>query len=176
MNASFHTRVESNALEAAGNGASQAIKICSNIAGNLIAFLAFIQFLDTMCIWLGTNVDLPFISFKWILSKLFIPIALMMGVEWEDSLEVAKMIGLKTMVNEFVAYTELAEQIKLNSISVSYHYITVIHAFVWVNFPDRDGLLAWTGSISSDCNVCTMWLLQLFIDRYHVRCDGITRP
>jgi pyrimidine nucleoside transport protein len=115
----FCYRTEANALEAAGNGASQAIKICSNIAGNLIAFLAFIQFLDTMCIWLGANVDMDFISFKWILSHLFIPIALMMGIEWKDCYEVAKMIGLKTMVNEFVAYTELAEQIELNSISVS---------------------------------------------------------
>lgn len=101
---------EQNALEAAGNGASQAIKICSNIAGNLIAFLAFIKFLDTLCIWFGSNAGLDFVSFEWILSKLFVPIALMMGVEWEDSDKVAKLIGLKTLVNEFVAYTELSKQ------------------------------------------------------------------
>lgn len=72
-----------------------------------------------MCIWLGTNVDLPFVSFEWILSKLFIPIALMMGVEWQDCSVFAKLIGLKTLVNEFVAYAELAKQIKENTISVS---------------------------------------------------------
>ena len=72
-----------------------------------------------MFIWFGTNVDWPFISFEWILSKLFVPIALMMGVEWEDSQKIAKLIGLKTLVNEFVAYSDLAEQIKQGSLSVS---------------------------------------------------------
>jgi nucleoside permease NupC len=70
-----------------------------------------------MCVWFGSNADLEFISFEWILSKLFIPIALMMGVEWEDSDKVAKLIGLKTLVNEFVAYTELSKQINLGNLS-----------------------------------------------------------
>lgn len=113
-----HNRSERNALEAAGNGASQAIKICSNIAANLIAFLAFIHFMDSVCIWFGRNVDLDFISFEWILSKLFVPIALLMGVEWNDSDKVAKLIGLKTLVNEFVAYKELADQKAQNALSV----------------------------------------------------------
>lgn len=98
---------ERNALEAAGNGASQAIKICSNIAANLIAFLAFIQFLNSSFAWLGSCVDCDFISFEWILSKLFVPIAFMMGVEWNECSQVARLIGLKTVVNEFVAYSEL---------------------------------------------------------------------
>ena len=107
---------EQNALEAAGNGASQAIKICSNIVANLIAFLAFIAFLDAIVMWFGSIVGLS-ISFEWILSKLFVPIALLMGVEWQDSDKVAKMIGLKTLVNEFVAYTELSKQIELGNLT-----------------------------------------------------------
>lgn len=71
-----------------------------------------------MCIWLGANVDLPFVSFEWLLSQLFVPIALIMGVEWQDCATFAKLIGLKTLVNEFVAYTELARLIRENAISV----------------------------------------------------------
>lgn len=111
------TTRERNALEAAGNGASQAIKICSNIAANLIAFLAFIQFLNTCCMWLGSCIDCDFISFEWILSKLFIPVAFMMGVEWEDCGEVARLIGLKTIANEFIAYSNLSQLIKAKTIS-----------------------------------------------------------
>lgn len=114
----FSHRSEQNALEAAGNGASQAIKICSNIAANLIAFLAFIRFMDTIFIWFGTNVDLDYISFEWLLSKLFIPISLMMGVEWNDCDKVAKLIGLKTLVNEFVAYKDLADMKSSNLLTV----------------------------------------------------------
>ena len=114
---SVTTTRERNALEAAGNGASQAIKICSNIAANLIAFLAFIQFLNTCCIWLGSCIDCDFISFEWILSKLFVPIAFMMGVEWKDCGQVARLIGLKTIVNEFVAYAELSKLMRVEAIS-----------------------------------------------------------
>ena len=34
-----------------------------------------------------------------------------MGVEWADCLLVAELIGLKTFLNEFVAYERLAELI-----------------------------------------------------------------
>lgn len=35
------------------------------------------------------------------------PMTFLMGVEWADCREVAKLIGLKTVLNEMVAYTEL---------------------------------------------------------------------
>ena len=37
------------------------------------------------------------------------PVAFMMGVKWEDSGAVAELLGIKTFLNEFVAYTDLAE-------------------------------------------------------------------
>lgn len=40
------------------------------------------------------------------------PLAYMMGVSWEDSFLVAELLGLKTFLNEFVAYQRLAEYIK----------------------------------------------------------------
>lgn len=104
-------------MEAAANGASQAIKLCSNIAANLIAFLAFIKFMDALCAWFGSNIDMDYISFEWILAKLFVPIALLMGVEWEESDKVARLIGLKTLVNEFVAYKALGDLKAANELS-----------------------------------------------------------
>ena len=68
--------------------------------------------------WFGSNVDLDYISFEWLLSKLFIPVSLMMGVEWVDCEKVAKLIGLKTLVNEFVAYKELADMKSANLLTV----------------------------------------------------------
>lgn len=41
-----------------------------------------------------------------------------MGVEWDDCEEVGKLIGIKTIINEFVAYSELADMQKNNEISV----------------------------------------------------------
>ncbi|XP_023211784.1 solute carrier family 28 member 3-like [Centruroides sculpturatus] len=108
---------ERNALEAACNGASSAIALVANIAANLIAFLAFIHFVDNLIMWFGSLLGYDFISFEWILSKIFVPLSLLMGVEWKDCQDVARLIGLKTVVNEFVAYKTLSELIAQNKIS-----------------------------------------------------------
>lgn len=36
------------------------------------------------------------------------PISFMMGVSWEDSFVVAELLGVKTFLNEFVAYQKLS--------------------------------------------------------------------
>lgn len=46
--------------------------------------------------------------FQFICSYVFWPIAFFMGVEVEDCRKVAEMIGIKTFINEFVAYLELS--------------------------------------------------------------------
>ena len=56
---------------------------------------------------------------QFIFSKIFIPMAWLMGVEWEDCGEVARLIGLKTVVNEFVAYKEMGEGKGAGILSVS---------------------------------------------------------
>ena len=40
------------------------------------------------------------------------PVAYIMGVSWDDSFKVAELLGIKTFVNEFVAYEQLAKLIK----------------------------------------------------------------
>lgn len=52
------------------------------------------------------------------MSKVFIPLAWVMGVEWQECEAVAQLIGLKTIVNEFVAYEQLGKLKSANQISV----------------------------------------------------------
>ena len=40
------------------------------------------------------------------------PLAFIMGVEWKDSGYVAELLGMKTFLNEFIAYDKLAEFIQ----------------------------------------------------------------
>lgn len=63
---------------------------------------------------------------QFICSYLLRPLAFIMGIPWQDSDVVAELLGIKTFLNEFVAYTRLAEYIKnrelgngLRTISVS---------------------------------------------------------
>ncbi|XP_041034409.1 sodium/nucleoside cotransporter 1 [Carcharodon carcharias] len=99
---------EQNILEAASNGASASISLVANIAVNLLAFLAVLEFLNAALSWFGGMVDNPELSFQVICSYVFMPLAFMLGVEWNDSFLVAELIGVKLFLNEFVAYQKLS--------------------------------------------------------------------
>ncbi|ESO84568.1 hypothetical protein LOTGIDRAFT_132040, partial [Lottia gigantea] len=101
-----------NVLEAAAAGASASIGLVANIAANLIAFLALLAFVNAVLSWFGGFVCLPELSFELVCSYLFKPVAFLMGVEWNDAGSVGELIGIKTFLNEFVAYEKLAEFIK----------------------------------------------------------------
>ena len=76
---------------------------------NLIAFMAFLAFIDSLLSWIGEMIDAPEVSFKFLLSKLLLPVALMLGIDWDDAEKVASLVGIKMVVNEFVAYQNLSE-------------------------------------------------------------------
>ncbi|KAI3372801.1 hypothetical protein L3Q82_023257 [Scortum barcoo] len=101
-----------NMLEAASHGASCAVGLVTNIVANLIAFMALLAFFDAALSWLGGMLNCPQLSFSLIFSYLFMPLTFMMGVSWEDSFIVSELIGIKTFLNEFVAYEMLSELIR----------------------------------------------------------------
>ncbi|KAI2810558.1 hypothetical protein BLOT_001721 [Blomia tropicalis] len=92
-------------------------RLVGNIVANLIAFVSFLAFMDSLIGWLGDMVELPNLSFQLIMSRLFFPVALMLGIEWKDAEKVASLIGLKMVINEFVAYQELSKLITNEAIS-----------------------------------------------------------
>lgn len=56
---------------------------------------------------------------QFILGKVFIPLAWIMGVEWEQCEEVGRLVSIKTVVNEFVAYQQMGESKRANRLTVS---------------------------------------------------------
>eukprot|EP00057_Strongylocentrotus_purpuratus_P007004 XP_011661478.1 PREDICTED: solute carrier family 28 member 3 [Strongylocentrotus purpuratus] len=103
---------ELNVIEAAANGASQAIPLVLNVAANLIAFLSLLALVNALLGYFGGLVGYPQLTFEFICSYVFVPIAFIMGVEWADCRVVAELIGLKTFVNEFYAYEVLGKYIE----------------------------------------------------------------
>ncbi|XP_061451849.1 sodium/nucleoside cotransporter 2-like [Rhineura floridana] len=100
---------EKNVLEAAGNGASVSVGLVANIAVNLIAFLAVLEFINAVLAWLGGMVNLPELSFQLICSYVLVPVAFLLGASWEDAPLVAELLGIKIFLNEFVAYQQLSD-------------------------------------------------------------------
>ena len=58
------SRKERNILEAAAAGASASIKLVANIAANLIAFIAMLEFVNAVLSWFGSFVGFPTLSFQ----------------------------------------------------------------------------------------------------------------
>ncbi|XP_017174566.1 solute carrier family 28 (sodium-coupled nucleoside transporter), member 2-like isoform X1 [Mus musculus] len=100
---------ERNILEAASNGATEAISLVANVAANLIAFLAVLAFVNATLSWLGEMVDFRGLSFQVICSYILRPMAFMMAVQWTDCLLVIEIVGVKFFINEFVAYQQLIQ-------------------------------------------------------------------
>lgn len=112
-------RTDSSILDAASNGANAAISLVLGIAANIVAFVAFVAFLNAFVGWIFILVGYEGITFDWIFSKLFIPLAWIIGIEWDDCEDVAKLIATKTIINEFVAYELLGKMKEAQQISVS---------------------------------------------------------
>jgi CNT family concentrative nucleoside transporter len=104
-------RTESNVIEAAAGGAAQGVQLAINVAAMLMAFVALVALLNFGLQWFGTSVlrlsGEP-LSLQFLLGQLLRPLTWVMGVPWQDTAYVGGLIGIKTSLNEFVAYAQFA--------------------------------------------------------------------
>ncbi|XP_050534670.1 sodium/nucleoside cotransporter 2-like [Daktulosphaira vitifoliae] len=96
-----------NVVDAACRGAQFAVQMVSAIIANIIAFVSFVAFINALLSWLGILVGFEEFNFEYILGKTLIPIAWVLGTEFDECETVAKLIGLKITTNEFIAYKKL---------------------------------------------------------------------
>jgi CNT family concentrative nucleoside transporter len=101
-----------NAIDAAAAGASDGMRLAINVAAMLIAFLAFIALFDYLLHLINPNLSLAVLF-----SKVFAPVAFLLGVEGNDVPAVANLLGTKLVANEFVAYTEFRDYVARGALS-----------------------------------------------------------
>ncbi|MDO3382092.1 NupC/NupG family nucleoside CNT transporter [Gilvimarinus algae] len=100
----------SNVFDAAAVGATNGLKMAANIGAMLIAFISLIALVNGLLSILGGWIGLEALSLQWLLGALFQPLAFLLGVPWEESRIAGSLIGQKLVLNEFVAFVDLAEQ------------------------------------------------------------------
>lgn len=100
-------KLDTNVLDAACRGASEGLQLSLNVMAMLMAFIALIALINWGVGWLGSCFTDQKITMELILGYLFSPFAFIMGVPQQDLLSVGSLLGLKTVVNEFVGYLEL---------------------------------------------------------------------
>jgi CNT family concentrative nucleoside transporter len=115
-------RIGTNILESIANGTYDGLRLAANVAAMLIVFIAMIAlvnyiFKDLIGEWTGLNEWVVAISnnqydgfsLHFILGYACAPLAWVMGVCREDMVLVGQLLGEKTVLNEFVAYTSLGK-------------------------------------------------------------------
>ncbi|KAI9143990.1 Na+ dependent nucleoside transporter C-terminus-domain-containing protein [Paraphysoderma sedebokerense] len=104
---------EENILHAACNGAAQGMTLIALIVGSLLAIISLYHLANNILIWLCgfLNPASP-ITIELILGYVFYPFAWLIGVPLEDCRFVGQLMGTKMVVNEFVAYLNLADNYK----------------------------------------------------------------
>lgn len=91
-------------IEALANGTSDGVRLAANVGAMLIVFLALTALVDAVLGWIGLSLERVF-------SILFWPLAWLLGVSGDDVPKVATLLGQKTALNEFVAYTTLTQKL-----------------------------------------------------------------
>ena len=116
---------DANVIDAAANGAILGLKLALNVAACLIAFMSLLALANFLIGYAGGFVGLASLSLEKILSWIFMPLAWIMGVPSGEVLHVANWMGQKTILNEFVAYFNMATFLKENPGLLSERSITI---------------------------------------------------
>lgn len=110
-----------NLIDAMASGAADGLKLALNIGAMLLAFIAIIYALNWVLVdFIGamtglnefvvqsTNGAYQGFSLQYILGQVFRVFAFCIGVSWSESLYIGSLLGQKMVINEFVAYLDLA--------------------------------------------------------------------
>lgn len=101
---------DANLLDAIARGTFDGVKLAVNVAAMLIVFLALVAMLNAGFALLGEWLGFE-LSLERLLGWLFAPLALLTGVPHEDVLRVGTLLGQKTALNEFFAYSHLNQML-----------------------------------------------------------------
>jgi CNT family concentrative nucleoside transporter len=97
-------------IDAITAGTGDGLRLAVNVAAMLVVFIGLTALVDAGlgrigALWGGE------LSLERIFSWVFWPLAWLLGVSVEDAAEVASLLGQKTALNEFVAYTTLTQKL-----------------------------------------------------------------
>ncbi len=100
-------REDVNVIEAAARGASEGLWLALNVAAMLIAFLALLAMANAITGWAGSIAGVEELTLEGMLGLAMAPVMWLVGIPWHDAVWVGELVGIKTILNEFVAFLRL---------------------------------------------------------------------
>lgn len=116
-------KTDANGIDAAATGASVGLKLAANVGAMLLAFIALLAmgnyFLYEIGEITGLNAAFPDfnLTIESVLGWVIAPIAFLIGVPWADAVNMGSLLGTKVVLNEFVAYLQMADMVEQGLLS-----------------------------------------------------------
>ncbi len=89
-----------NVLDAISHGVGDGLFLALNVGAMLVAFIALIYLTNGILALVHTDLQTIF-------GYALAPVAWMLGVPWQDAMQVGNLMGIKVVLNEFVAFSQL---------------------------------------------------------------------
>lgn len=153
-------RIGTNFLEAIANGTTDGLKLAVNVGAMLLVFIAMVSMVnyvlgDMIGVWTGLNEGIAEMSsgryskfnLDFMLGYVGAPIAWIVGVPQEDMLTVGQLLGQKTVLNEFFAYTQL-RNLK-NAGMFTYEKSIILSTYILCGFSNFSSIGIQIGGIGS---------------------------
>lgn len=148
-------KTASNVIEAAAAGASDGLQLALNVAAMLLAFIALIAMINWVLTGVGditglneyclANYGQP-LRLQLLFGLVLRYLAFLIGVPWQDALSFGSLLGTKVVVNEFVAYLDMAKLLAENP-NVSEKAVTMM-TFALCGFANFSSIAIQIGGIS----------------------------
>ncbi len=102
-------------MDAITRGTSDGLKLMANVAAMLLVLVALVALLNSILSLLPDIGGTP-VTLQLLFSYLFAPVTWLMGIPWAEAMTAGNLMGIKTALNELLAYLALAE-LPANSLS-----------------------------------------------------------
>ena len=102
------SKMYTSTVDALTQGTKNGLEIFLSVIAMLIVVMALV-FLVNSILGVFPDINGSQITIERILGFIFAPLAWFMGIPWEESLMAGQLLGVKTALNEFVAYLYLSD-------------------------------------------------------------------
>jgi len=137
-----------NIIDAAAQGALAGLRLAAYVGALLIAFVALIALVNASIAAVGGWFGVEDLSLQKLLGFALAPLAWLLGVPWQDAGQVGALLGIKTVLNEFIAYGELADLVATGAIAQRSAVIASYALCGFANFGSLAILLGGIGGLA----------------------------
>ncbi len=143
-------KIDANLVDAAARGTTEGLTLALNVAAMLIAFTALVALVNGIIAYAARTVGFAGepLTLQSLLSYPMAPLAWLCGVSWADARDVGSLLGVKTVLNELIAYSEMKDRFAANPTFISPRS-ALIAAYALCGFANFASIGIQVGGIST---------------------------